>query len=98
MATFWGKSCSFGLPYVLFVLCIFVVLVISRFGFEGATLVLIVSVPGHCLPFTIHQISKSLFPNFIADTINWVSEFSDGLKLFCINAYRNQVFGTEHTH
>ena len=29
-----------------------VILVISHFGFEGGTLVLIASVPGHCLPFT----------------------------------------------
>ena len=28
-------------------------LVVSHFGFEGWTLVLITSVPGHCLPFTI---------------------------------------------
>ena len=29
-------------------------LVISNFGFEGGTLVLIASVPGHCLSFTRH--------------------------------------------
>ena len=31
---------------------LFVVLVISHFVFEGGALVLIASVPGHCLPFT----------------------------------------------
>ena len=33
-------------------LCIFVILVISHFGFEDETLVLIASVLGHCLSFT----------------------------------------------
>ena len=47
-----GKSCSFGLPNVLFVLCLFVVLVVSDFDFHGGTLYLIASVPGHCLPLT----------------------------------------------
>ena len=46
-------SCSFSLPYVLFVFKLIVIVVISHFGFEGGTLVLIVSVPGHCLSFTL---------------------------------------------
>ena len=29
---FLGNSCSLGLPYVLFVFCLFVILVISGFG------------------------------------------------------------------
>ena len=33
--------------YVLFVACLFVVLVISHFGFEDRILVLVVPVPGH---------------------------------------------------
>ena len=33
-------------------LCPFVTLVVSHFGFEGRTSVLFASVPGHCLPFT----------------------------------------------
>ena len=45
-----GKSRSFGQPYVLFVMSIRSLLV-SYFGFECRTLVLIASVPGHCLPF-----------------------------------------------
>ena len=48
----WGMSCSFGLPYVLFVSCLFVILVVSYYGFEGGTVVLIASAPGYCLPFT----------------------------------------------
>ena len=28
-----GNSCSLGGPYVLFVFCLFVIMVISRFGF-----------------------------------------------------------------
>ena len=50
-----GKSCSFGLPYIIFVLCLLVSKVGSHFG-EGRTLVLIVSVSGHCLPFTYHDL------------------------------------------
>ena len=36
-----GDSCSFSLPYVLFVFILIVNLVISHFGFGGGTLVLI---------------------------------------------------------
>ena len=32
-----------------------VILDISNFGFEGGTLVLIASVPGHCLSFTFYK-------------------------------------------
>ena len=32
-----------------------VILGISHFGFEGGTLVLIVSVPGHCLSFALYS-------------------------------------------
>ena len=35
-------------------LCLFVALVVSHFGFEGRTFVPTESVPGHCLPFTFH--------------------------------------------
>ena len=48
-----GGSCSFGLPIVLFVFLLIVILVLYHFGFEGETLVLIASVPGHCLSFTV---------------------------------------------
>ena len=43
-----GNSCSLGLPYVVFVFRLFVILVISRFGFEGWIWVLIASVPDLC--------------------------------------------------
>ena len=40
-------------PNVHFVnLLVIVILVISHFGFEGGTLVLIAAVPGHCFSFT----------------------------------------------
>ena len=47
-------SVNFCLPLakifvLLFVLCIFVIVVIFPFRFEGNTLVLIATVPGHCL-------------------------------------------------
>ena len=37
----FGKSCSFGYSYVLFVLCLFVIFVVSYFGFDGKTVFLI---------------------------------------------------------
>ena len=43
MATF------FSLPYDLFIFSLIATLVISKFGFKAGTLVLIASVPGHCL-------------------------------------------------
>ena len=48
VATFWEKSCSLGLPYVLIVLCLFVILVIFRFGFKVEIWVVFATVPGHC--------------------------------------------------
>ena len=52
MATVWGKSCYLGRPYFPFVFQLFVILVISRFGFWGGLWVLIAPVPGHCLLVT----------------------------------------------
>ena len=46
-------SCSIGCPHVLFVFLLFVVLVISRFGFEVWSWVLIASVPDLCILFTL---------------------------------------------
>ena len=54
MATFWERAAH---PvYHMFSLYIdIVILVISHFGFEGGTLVLIASVPGHCSTFTFQS-------------------------------------------
>ena len=52
-----GKSCSFGQPYVHFVLCIFVNLAGSHFGFDGGIVVSIAPVLGHRLPFTFRLLS-----------------------------------------
>ena len=56
MATFFGKICPLGWPYVIFVICIFVILVVLfHFGFEGRIqLVLIVHVRGHCSTLTFY--------------------------------------------
>ena len=54
VVTFWERHARSGYhirAYVLFVLCLFVILVISSFGFEGGTLGLIASFSGHCLHF-----------------------------------------------
>ena len=48
MATFWERAAHS--VYRMFSLYFdIVIVVISHFGFEGGTLVLIASVPGHCL-------------------------------------------------
>ena len=51
-----GKSCSLGLPYFPFAICLFVILVLSHFGFNGMILVKIVPVPGHYLLLTFIQL------------------------------------------
>ena len=45
----FGKKLLTQKTYVRFVLCLFVILVVSHLGFEGVTLVLIVPVPDYCL-------------------------------------------------
>ena len=50
MTTCLGKSCSFGLPRVPFVLSVYV-FSYSPFGFESRMWDLIVSVIDHCLSF-----------------------------------------------
>ena len=50
MTTFWERAAhSVYHIHVLFVFLLIVILVISHLSFEGGTLVLIASVPGHCL-------------------------------------------------
>ena len=51
MTTCLGKSCSFGLPRVPFVLLSIYVFSYFPYGFEGRMWDLIVSVPDHCLSF-----------------------------------------------
>ena len=53
MTTYLGKSCSFCLPRVPFVIKLSSIYVFSYFpfGFEGRIWDLIVSVPDHCLSF-----------------------------------------------
>ena len=51
-----GKSCSFGLPRVLFVNCC--QFMYFPFSFEGRIWDLIVSVPDHCLSFYFDSSQK----------------------------------------
>ena len=44
MVTFWEKSCSFEKPFDYY---LFVILVVSHFGIEAGTVVLVAPVPGH---------------------------------------------------
>ena len=62
----FGKVLLIRLTDVLFVLYLFVILVVSHFGFEGGTFVLIAPVPGHCLPFTFSLcLSETLETGFL---------------------------------
>ena len=56
MATFWKRAVH-SVNHVFSLLCLCVALIVSHFGFEGKTLVLIASVPGHCyfLLFVIYE-------------------------------------------
>ena len=54
MTTFWERA-AHSVYRMLSLLCLFVALGVSHFGFEGGTLVLIASVPGHCLHFTSYH-------------------------------------------
>ena len=53
MVTFWERS-AHSVIRMFSLLCLFVALVVFHFGFEDRTLVLIVSAPGICLPFTVY--------------------------------------------
>ena len=48
----FGKELRIRLTTCSLVLCLFVILVVSYFGFEGGTLILIAPVPDHCLHYT----------------------------------------------
>ena len=56
MATFWERA-AHSVNHVSSWLSLVLFLVVSYFGFEGRTLVLIASVPGYCLPFTFYLTS-----------------------------------------
>ena len=61
MATYLGKSCSFGLPRVPFCkLPSIYVFSYFPFGFEGRMWDLIVSVPDRCLFFLLHKEHKTI--------------------------------------
>ena len=51
---FWERA-AHSADRMLFLFCLFVILVISRFGFEGCIWVLIASVPVLCILFSIQN-------------------------------------------
>ena len=53
MATFWERA-AYSVYRMFSLYFDIVILVISHFGFEGGTLVLIASVPGYCVSFTFY--------------------------------------------
>ena len=58
MATF-NERAAHSVYHVFFVCLLIVVLVISKFGSEEGNLVLIASVPGHCLSLTFDTCIKA---------------------------------------
>ena len=48
-----------------FCIMVFVIFVISRFGFEGRSWILIALSPGHCLLFTFIQTKDNIFMGFM---------------------------------
>ena len=59
MIIFWERA-AHSVNRMFSLLCLFVAFVVSHFGFKGKTLVLFVSVPGHCLPFTLYFSCKAI--------------------------------------
>ena len=51
MAIFWERD-AHSVNSMFSLLCLVAALVVSHFGFDGRSLLLIASVPGLCLPFT----------------------------------------------
>ena len=72
MATFWKISAT-SVNHVLFVSNVFAVSIISRFGFEDRSLVLIVPFPAHCLFFTL----PSYIYNHLRNTFSMVLCFDN---------------------
>ena len=52
MATFCERT-AHSVNRMYYCLCLFVALIVSHICFDGRTLVLIASVPDHCLPFVV---------------------------------------------
>ena len=55
--------------YWIFSLCLFVMLVMFNFNFEGDTLVLIAPVPDHCYLLTLYDVSNSYIEYLVSATI-----------------------------
>ena len=66
MATFWERA-ALSVNRMFSLLCLFSALIVSDFGFEGRTLVLIASVPGQCfgIPFTFYRETLYKYPLLI---------------------------------
>ena len=61
MTTFWEIAAHVGWPFALIVFCLFVIVVISHFGFESRICLLIAPVPVHCFLITFVGLSCHTF-------------------------------------
>ena len=87
MATFWERAAR-SVNSMLSLLYLFVALVVSQLCFEGRTLVLIVSVHGHCLP--LYTITVSIdFPitigHNVTDTLLTTLLYPNNIRTICIS-------------
>ena len=74
MATFRERAAHSVDRYVFFVFRLFVVLVVSRFGFEGGILILNAPVPGHCILVTsiVHkEVSRLICKLYCIVFVSW---------------------------
>ena len=70
MATFLERAVH-SVNHMFSLLCLFVTLVASHFGFEGRTLVLIASSPGHCLTF-IYYVMQTINHILLSSYTKWL--------------------------
>ena len=59
MANFLERA-ALSVDHMFFMSLLFVILVISRYGFEGGIWVLITPVPGHCILVTFRNLHARL--------------------------------------
>ena len=69
MNTFW-EGAAHSINRMFSLVCLFVALVVSQYGFEGKPLVLIALFPGHCLPLTVfEQHLQIIYVSFLASKL-----------------------------
>ena len=76
MTRFWVRA-THSVKRIFSLQCLFVALVVSHFGFEDWTLVLIASVTGQCIPVTFHTGEKPYATRFQHDFKSIITALTD---------------------